>query len=164
MGPNPSATIDAMQVALFVTALAIFVYLLRRALLARRRPPAPTPKLAPGCIELVGLPLRHLSVDGQALPLLGVTSADPRGFSHVPAGRHRIVVVSEGEARAIEAVVRPGEITRISRDARGALVGASIGRAPAHFDASYIHFPTWARGTRFMLTGGVSLLRGLEDA
>ncbi len=155
-----------MQIALFVTALAIFVYLLRRAVVARRTGgrALAAPKIAPGCLELEGLPLRHLSIDGHMLPLVGVTAADARGFSHVPAGSHRIVIVADGEARALDAVVRSGEITRISRGERGALVTSTGGRVPVRFDASYIHFPTWSRGTRFMLTGGVSFLRGLEDA
>jgi len=152
-----------MQVALFATALAILVYLLRRAVLARRSSARSGESAAarepPGCLELVGFPLPELSIDGRTFRFLGVTALAPRGFSHVPPGRHRVVVLVDGEARGVEAIVRPGALTRIVCDERGAVLALQAGAAPVAFDASYIHFPTWLRGPRLLLA-----VSHLEDA
>lgn len=150
-----------MQVALLATALTILAYLLARTFVARRiaaraRAAAPATREVPGCLVLDGLSVRHLSIDGRTFAFTGVTAVAPCGFSHVPPGSHRVVLVIGAEARAVDAVVRSGETTRLARDAAGHLVAVAGERAPRQFDASYIHFPTWLRGPRMLLASARS--------
>lgn len=126
-------------------------------------------KARPGVLELEGVPWERCALDGIPFPISGITAAAPRGFSHVPPGPHRIVVgAAESVEQALDLVIAEGESVRVHVAADGSLaivpsaLAPSLG-APRSFDASYIHFPTWALGPRLMLRGR-SRSRDRQDA
>ncbi len=153
-----------MQVALVAVSVAIFLLLLVRAIRGavtlRGGPSSPRPsgrasKRSVAVLELDGLPWERCSLDGIPFGLVGVTAKAPRGFSHVPAGRHVLTVAptaKETEKR-LEVTLEPGRAL-VLREAGGVLVASELPVPSGPFSASYIHFPTWARGPRLMLGGG----------
>jgi hypothetical protein len=162
-----------MQVALVAVSVAIFLFLIVRAIRrtgamregrGSRRVSERAPKRKVAVLELDGLPWERCSLDGIPFGLVGVTAKAPRGFSHVPVGRHVLTVArtaKESEKR-LEVTLEPGRAL-VLREAGGVLVASELPFPTGPFSASYIHFPTWARGPRLMLGGG-TLSPGRQDA
>lgn len=159
-----------MQLALVVMSLTIFGFVIGRAVVHRsrrstraKRHAARTDRSLGGAVlELEGIAWEGCLLDGIAFPV-GVTSEKPRGFSHMPAGHYRVELVTEGGRRSLELDLRPGEAVVVLEEA-GELRARPSALAPGPFNASYIHFPTWARGPLKMLCGGTSLSRGRQEA
>jgi hypothetical protein len=162
-----------MQVALVVVSVAILFLFVRvilrwtarmREVRGSRRTSERTSKRKPAVLELDGLPWDRCSLDGIPFGLVGVTAKAPRGFSHVPAGRHVLTVArtaKESEKRL--AITLEAGRALVLREAGGVLVASELPIPSGPFSASYIHFPTWARGPRLMLGGG-TLSPGRQDA
>jgi hypothetical protein len=160
-----------MQVALVVVSVAIlflFVRVIRtnwmRDVRGSRGTSERSSKRKPAVLELDGLPWDRCSLDGIPFGLVGVTAKAPRGFSHVPAGRHVLTVARTAkECEKRLAITLEAGRALVLREAGGVLVASELPIPNGPFSASYIHFPTWARGPRLMLGGG-TLSPGRQDA
>jgi hypothetical protein len=109
-----------------------------------RRPPARG--CGRGVLVFDGLELERVELDELPYPLAGLTTQAARGLYDVPCGRHRVRVrAARDEAPcALDVVMPAGGTLAVSLSAERGLIARSARRA--EIDASYIHYPTWARG------------------
>lgn len=106
------------------------------------------PRARGGVLVLEGLPLDRLEIDELPYSLIGATPVPARGLYGVTCGRHRVRLRGERDlatpSRSLDVVMPAGGSLCVSLGAEGDLAVRSAPRDD--LDASYIHYPTWARG------------------
>lgn len=132
-----------------------------RSIAAKRLP------LGTGTVEIGDGLFERARLDDVPHPTAGITASPPRGFSRVPAGPHVVRLRSDEKPNKFEEIditVVAGERVVIGLDRTRSPAVVARGPEPSAFDASYIHYPTWARGVGLTILGRAVRARDPQGA
>lgn len=167
----PYAALVTVTVAVVVWVLGkLAARAVRRGRRPRLPPRPPAPKRLPagtGTVEIGDGLFARARLDDVPHPATGVTALAPRGFSHVPVGPHVVRLTSNEKQNTFEEIhitIVAGERVVIGLDHEGAPAVVARGPEPSAFDASYIHYPTWARGVGLTILGRAVRARDPQGA